>query len=424
MHILRGQLDRRTFLRGAGVSIALPMLEAMQAPAISNAAKTPPMRMVCIGNPLGMLPEAFFPTTTGSGYAMPELLRPLERHRKDFTIFSHLDHDVSGGHRAVHSFLSGLRDKDAMQWPSRNISLDQRAAEFAGGRTRFPSIVASVGGAEGDLAPQMSWTRNGVNIPPITRASELFRGLFVADDAAGRKRTAESYDVNGSILDAVRGQAASIEKSLGKLDRQKLDEYLTSVREVEKKIGAASSWIDTPKPKVDMPPPDDGPFTESLAVFFQLLTLALQTDSTRVAALEIPGVIDTQNIGLSGSYHGFSHHGKAEVLQRGLLVIEKFQTTHFAAFLDRLSTLTDGDGSRLLDRTMVLFGSGMGNGSSHSNRDLPILVAGGGFRHGTHKSYPEDRRVPLCNLYTTMLQRFGVEMDRFNKATGTIGDFA
>jgi len=134
MHILRGQLDRRTFLRGAGVSIALPMLEAMQPPAISSAAKTPPMRMVCIGNPLGMLPEAFFPTTTGAGYAMPELLRPLEKHRKDFTIFSHLDHDVSGGHRAVHSFLSGLRDKDAMQWPSRNISLDQRAAEFVGGR--------------------------------------------------------------------------------------------------------------------------------------------------------------------------------------------------------------------------------------------------------------------------------------------------
>ncbi|MCX6602507.1 MAG: DUF1552 domain-containing protein, partial [Acidobacteria bacterium] len=360
----------------------------------------------------------------GTGYAMPELLRPLEKRRNDFTIFSHLDHDVNGGHRAVHSFLSGLRDQDAMAWPSRNISLDQRAAEFVGGRTRFPSIVASVGGADGDMAPQMSWTRNGINVPPITKASDLFRDLFVADDAAGRQRTAASYDVNGSILDAVRSQAASLEKSLGKLDRQKLDEYLTSVREVEKKIGTASSWLDTPKPKVDMAPPDDGPFTESLAVFFQLLTFALQTDSTRVAALEIPGVIDTQNIGLTGSYHGFSHHGKAEVLQRGLLVIEKFQMTHFATFLDRLATLTDTDGSRFLDRTMVLFGSGMGNGSSHSNKDLPILLAGGGFRHGHHKAYPQQRRVPLCNLFTTMLQRFGAEEDRFNKATGTLGDFA
>ncbi len=424
MHILSPRLNRRTFLKGTGVSIALPMLEAMQSSAISKDKNTPPMRMVCVGNPLGMLPDAFFPATTGSGYAMPELLRPLEKHRKDFTIFSHLDHDVSGGHRAVHSFLSGLRDKDAMAWPSRNISLDQRAAEFVGARTRFPSIVASVGGAEGDLAPQMSWTRNGVNVPPITSASELFRGLFVADDAAGRKRTAESYDVNSSILDAVRGQAATIEKSLGKLDRQKLDEYLTSVREVEKKIGAASGWLDTPKPKVGMHLPEDGPFTESLSVFYQLLTLALQTDSTRVAVLEIPGNIDTQNIGLSGSYHGFSHHGKAEVLQRGLLVIEKFQIEHFAKFLGNLSTLTEADGSRFIDRTIVLFGSGMGNGSSHSNKDLPILLAGGGFRHGQHKSYPQDRRVPLCNLFTTMLQRFGVEVDRFNKATGTIGDFA
>src|SRR5262249_36591125 len=155
-------------------------------------------------NPLGMLPEAFFPGKTGADYETTELLKPLERHRKDFTIFSHLDHDVAGGHRAVHSFLSGIKDQDAMAWPSRNISLDQRAAEFVGARTRFPSLVASVGGAEGDMAPQMSWTRNGINVPPITEASELFRGLFMEDDAATRKRSAEACDVNGSILDAVR----------------------------------------------------------------------------------------------------------------------------------------------------------------------------------------------------------------------------
>ena len=140
--------------------------------------------------------------------------------------------------------------------------------------------------------------------------------------------------------------------------------------------------------------------------------------------LEVPGVIDTQNLGLSGGYHGFSHHGKAEVLQRGLMVIESFQTKAFARFLDRLASMEDSDGARMLDRTMVLFGSGMGNGSSHSNKDLPVLLAGGGFQHGRHISYPTDRRVPLCNLYTTMLQRFGVETDRFNKASGTIGDFS
>ena len=382
------------------------------------------MRLVCAGNPLGMLPDAFFPRENGADYQLPELLRPLERHRADFTVFSHLDHDVTGGHRGVHAFLSGIKDQDASDWPERNISVDQRAAELVGPRTRFPSIVAAVGEADGDMACRMSWTRNGVNVPPVTKASDLFRMLFVADDPEQRSRRAWSYDVNSSILDAVNDQANDFRRDLGKLDQQKLDEYLTSVREVERRIGMASGWVDRPKPQVNIPPPQDGPFTESLDDFYELIALAIQTDSTRVGVLEIPGVIDTQNLGLSGGYHGFSHHGKAEVLQRGLLVIESFQTKAFARFLDRLASMEDSDGARMLDRTMVLFGSGMGNGSSHSNKDLPVLLAGGGFRHGRHISYPTDRRVPLCNLYTTMLQRFGVETDRFNKASGTIGDFS
>ncbi len=412
-------LDRRTFLRGAGVAIALPALESL------SATTTPaPMRMVCVGNPLGMLPEAFFPTDTGQGYALPPLLEPLKRHRKDFTVFSHLDHDVSGGHRGIHSFLSGIKDQDAADLPERNISIDQRAAEFVGTATRFPSIVASVGQAKGILACQMSWTRNGVNVPPITRASELFARLFVDESVSARRHRAHGYAVNASVLDAVNNQANDYRRSLGKPDQRKLDEYLTSVREVERRIAMASDWVDRPKPQINMEPPQDGSFTETLDDFFELMALAIQTDSTRVGVLEIPGVIDTQNLGLSGGYHGFSHHGKAEDRMRGLLVIEQFQTKALSRFLDRLAGMEDSDAAPLLDRTMVLFGSGMGNGSSHSNKDLPILVAGGGFHHGSHKSYPEGRRVPLCNLYTTMLQRFGVEIDRFNKASGTIEDFA
>ena len=382
------------------------------------------MRLVCVGNPLGMLPEAFFPGQTGSGYTPPPLLEPLERHRRRFSVFSHLDHGVSGGHRGVHAFLSGIKDQDASDWPERNISLDQRAAEHVGSQTRFPSLVAAVGEAAGDMACQMSWTRNGVNVPPITRASELFSRLFVADDAATRLRRTRAFDVNSSILDAVNDQAKEFRRGLGRPDQLKLDEYMTSVREVERRISMSTGWVNRPKPKVEMRPPEDGSFTETLDTFFDLMALALQTDSTRVGVLEIPGVIDTQNLGLAGGYHGFSHHGKAEVLQRGLLVIEKFQMEALARFLDRLASLEDSDGAPLLDRTMVVFGSGMGNGSSHSNKDLPVLLAGGGFRHGGHKSYPVDRRVPLCNLFTTVLQRFGVEIDRFNKATGTLGDFA
>jgi hypothetical protein len=397
----------------------LPLFESA-----ARSAEPAPMRLVCVGNPLGLLPEAFFPAQGGPDYELPELLKPLEARRQDFTAFSHLDHDVSGGHRAVHAFLCGIRDQDASDWPERNISIDQRAAEMVGARTRFDSIVASVGHADGDMACRMSWTRNGVNVPPVNKAGELFRRLFVAEDASARRKRALGYDVNSSILDAVNAQANQLHRNLGNLDRHKLDEYLTSVREVERRITMAGGWVDKPKPKVDIAPPQDGPFTQSLDDFYELIALAIQTDSTRVAALEIPGVIDTQNLGLNGGYHGFSHHGKAEVLQKGLLVIESFQTRAFAVFLERLAAMRDSDGARMLDRTMVLFGSGMGNGSSHSNKDLPILLAGGGFRHGEHKVYPAGRRVPLCNLYTTMLQRFGLEIDRFNKAGGTLEDFA
>ncbi len=412
--------NRRSFLRGAGVALALPLLES----TVSRAATKRPIRLVCAGNPLGLLPESFFPKSSGAEYATPALLQPLQNQRKEFTVFSHLDHGVSGGHRAVHAFLSGIKDQDASDWPERNISIDQRAAEFVGAQTRFPSIVASVGDADGDMACRMSWTRNGVNVPPVTKASELFRQLFVAEDPEQRRQRARAHEVNTSILDAVNEQAKQLHGGLGKLDQRKLDEYLTSVREVERRIGMAGGWVDRPKPAVEMEPPRDGPFTESLDDFYELMALAIQTDSTRVGVLEIPGVIDTQNLGLNGGYHGFSHHGKAEVLQKGLLVIEKFQIRAFARFLDRLAGMEDSDGSRMLDRTMVLFGSGMGNGSSHSNKDLPILLAGGGFRHGEHKSYATDRRVPLCNLYTTMLQRFGIEVEKFNRATGTIEDFS
>ena len=424
-------LDRRAFLRGTGVAMALPFLEAMRpatrALSSSSSISSSPTRMVCVGNPLGLVPDAFFPTKTGAGYETTPLLKPLREHRADFTVFSHLDHDVSGGHRGVHAFLSGLKDNDATDWPERNISMDQRAAEHVGSQTRFPSLVVSSGRTSpgNEIACKLSWTRNGVNVPPIDRASEVFRALFLADDAASRGKKARAYDENASVLDAIGAQAKLLERKLGKTDREKLDEYLTSVREVERKLDMSQAWLDKPKPKVGMSTPTDNGFMETLPVMYDLIALALQTDSTRVASLSIPGTIDTDDLGLRGSYHGFSHHGKSDVLRQGLLVIENFQTAQLSRFLSKLKQMKVPDGSPLLDHTMVLFGSGMGNGSSHSNKKLPVLLAGGGFKHGEHKAYPTSRhrRVPLANLYTAMLQRFGVETEKFNTATGTLPEF-
>ncbi|MCB1121705.1 MAG: DUF1552 domain-containing protein [Verrucomicrobiae bacterium] len=427
--MINKRINRRTFLKGAGVTMALPLLESMgpmSMKAVGAAAKTSPVgspiRMVCIGNPLGLMPDSFFPTGEGENYKLSELLSPITKHRKDFTVFSNLDHDISGGHSAVHAFLSGIKDQDASDWPEGNISVDQRASEFVGARTRFPSLVMSVGEGSGDLKCKLSWTRNGVNVPPVTRARDLFRALFVDEDPTLLQKRQSAYDINASILDAVSSQAKILSQQLGKADQDKLDEYLSSVREVEKKLGMSREWLHKPKPVVDMEEPGEGSLTYTTPAFYDLLALALQTDSTRVATLGVPGTINTADLGLSGSYHGFSHHGKAEKLRQGLLVIEKFQVKQMGRFLDRLKEIKEPDGTSLLDRTMVLMGSGMGNGSSHSNKNLPVVLAGGGFKHGEHKIYPEvkHKRVPLCNLYGSMLQRFGLEIDTFNKGTGTL----
>lgn len=426
------KLDRRAFLKGTGVAMALPFFESMwplPLQSVGAAATTSPsgapMRMVCIGNPLGLMPDSFFPESEGTDYPLSDLLRPIARHRKDFTVFSNLDHDISGGHSAVHAFLSGIKDQDASDWPEGNISVDQRAAEYVGANTRYSSLVISTGSGDGDLQCKLSWTRNGVNVPPVNKARDLFKALFVQDDPQLLAKRRSAYDVNESILDAVNSQAKILSRQLGKADQEKLDEYLNSVREVERKLGMSREWLHKPKPIVDLDEPREGDLTYTVPAFYDLLALALETDSTRVASLGVPGNVNTADLGLVGSYHGFSHHGKAEKLRQGLLVIEKFQMEQMGRFLDRLKSIQEPDGQSLFDRTMVLMGSGMGNGSSHSNKKLPLLLAGGGFKHGEHKMYPTEnhKRVPLCNLYGSMLQRFGLEIDKFNKGSGTLTGF-
>ncbi len=423
-------MKRRQFLRAAGVSLSLPSLELFAAPTASRAASAAagPRRMVTLANPFGMLPDGFFPQKAGALTAadLPYLLQPLAAHREKFTVFSNLDHGVSGGHIGCHSFLSGMRDVEAGNWPDRNVSIDQRAAEHVGADTRFPSLVMSAGPvARGEQELRLSWTRNGVNIPPISSTRELFDALFKADDPGQLEARSKSFSRHASVLDAVSEHARILEKRLGQTDRDKLDEYFTSVRSVEKKLEMSEKWIHQPKPEPGMPMPQDKAITETLPAFLDLIALALQTDSTRVATLGIPSTLRTGDLDLGGSYHGFSHHGQADELKSGLTVIEKFQMTELARFLDKLNTLSDADGTPLLDSTTVMFGSGMGNGSSHSNKDLPILVAGGGWKsHGSHVVAPKEssKRQPLCNLFTTLLQNFGAEVETFNKANGTMNE--
>lgn len=413
---------RRTLLRGLGVTLTLPLLQRDAEAAANTPA--PPKRMVCVANPLGFVPDAFFPAESGRLDRLPPLLEPLDRLKTDFSIFSNLDHGVSGGHQSAHTFLSGIRDSESAEWDSRNQSVDQLAAELSGDQTRFPSIVASVGKNSDELECRMSWTRTGVNVPPISEAPLLFDALFQADNPQERKAKRKAFAQHASILDVVRQQARSLESRLGSVDRRKLEEYLTSVRSVEKRLRMSDEWIDRPKPEVPLKAPARGQsFTRRLPLFYEMIRLALMTDSTRVATLSVPGNLPVADLGLQGNYHAFSHHGKSETALKQLMVIERFQMAELGKFLQAMKDTEQPGGESLLDHTMVLAGSGMGNASSHSNKKLPILLAGGGLGNGQHHIMPETagRRVPLCNLYTTMLERFsGTQQKPFNRATGTI----
>jgi len=428
-------VNRRFFLRAAGVTLALPLFESL-SPRVLGAglgvaskegaavgAKRP-VRLVAIGNMLGFYQPEFFPKRNGRDYDLPLLLQPLAPLRRDLTLFAGLDHGVKGGHFAIHSFLSGVRQVDAKGMPEGNISVDQRAAETIGGATRFPSLaIGSEDGLHGGC--MMCWTRSGTRVPPIPGPRELFRKLFISEDAGDRERAADRLALQGSILDAVNGDAKSLQRHLGKRDQEKLEEYFTSVRDVEKQMELGKRWANVPKPKPGMPEPANTGFVSDLPVLYDLMALALQTDSTRIATLEIAGGFEASAFGLRKDYHALSHHGQVQENIDGLLKLEKYQLEQFARFLGKLKALEDGNGS-LLDHTMVLFGSGMGNANAHTNNNLPIILAGGGYRHGEYRVYPEKGlgRVPLSNLYLSLLQRFGVETNRFGLSTGTMRDLA
>lgn len=413
---------RRSFLKTAGVCIALPTFEAVSRAAVFGKATAPPMRMVCVGNEFGMYPGAFWPKSFGNDYELTPLLEPLARHRRDFTLFSHLDHGLKGGHFAVHTFLTGVKAADAKAQPEGGISLDQRAAEFVGSQTRFPSLtIGSADGLHGGC--QMSWTRTGTRVPPTPGPRELFRSLFVNDTAQAREQAANRIALQESILDGVLAEAKSLKRTLSQKDGKKLDEYFSSVRDVEVKLQLDKQWQNIPKPAANMPEPQNQGLVKDLPLVYDLIALALQTDSTRVATLEIGGSFLASDLGIRGGYHGFSHHGQRPEALEQLVKIEAYQIEQFARFLDKLKSLQEPGGSgHLLDNTMVLLGSGMGNANSHTNNDLPVILAGGGFRHGEFKQYPKDsrQRLPLCNLFVSMLQRFGVETDRFSAGSSTL----
>ncbi|MEZ0275228.1 MAG: DUF1552 domain-containing protein [Roseimicrobium sp.] len=407
-------LSRRSFLRGSGISLALPFLDAMWSRSMLAADAPPPKRLVTVCTALGIYGPDFFPTNNGRDYTLTPYLDLLKEHRQDFTVFSGLSHpEQSGrdGHASEMTWLTSARHPGLGGFRN-TISIDQYVAEKIGFETRFPSLVMNTAGNN-----SQSYTRSGVMIPAETRPSKVFASLFL-DGSPGEVHTQMRKLKEGrSIMDAVRDQAKRFERRVGSADREKLEEYYTSVREMEQRLVKAGDWVNKPKPKVDAQPPkdidDEKDLIGRINLLFQLVPLALQTDSTRLITILIQGRGDVPAIpGVSIDHHNLSHHGQDPQKIEQLRLVERAEIGALGGLLSSLKAKKEG-ASTLLDNTMVFFGSNLGNANSHDWRNLPTLLAGGGFQHGQHIAMDTKNNTPMCNLFVPMLQKLGMETDTF-----------
>ena len=416
------RFDRRNLLRGLGVSIALPSFDSLHA-ANKNRLTANARRFVCVSPNYGMNPSGFFPKKTGTDYETPTLLKPLEKHRADLTIFTNLDHPgVGGGHGCSNTFLNGTEMKDVQDQPHRLHTLDQLLGEKIGQATRFPSLLLGGGG--------VSWSRAGIKLPTNGDPARVFAKLFVNENPKLKQQTRQFLDEDASILDVVRQDAKRLNERLAKADKDKLDQFLTAIREVERKLKRQADWLDIAKPKAsdrvirgDDDTIVDLAYPHNTSVMYDLMVLALQTNSTNVICYGHPGgnrLFPFEGITLG--YHSLTHHGKRPDLLKELTIIETFYAAQFSRFLTKLKETPDSEGQSLLESTIVLFGSGMGNASSHSSRNLPIMIAGGGLRNGSHHRFERNGRDgrPLSDLFVTILQRLGIEQDTFSTSTSNL----
>ena len=424
----RQAISRRRFLQGVGVAMSLPLLDAMQ-PRTARAASsslTPnakPRRMLGICNNLGLRPDLFFPTGTGREYEASPYLKLLEAHRNDFTVISGVSHpNVDGGHPSDISFLTAAPHPASSSFRN-TISLDQYIAERIGTLTRFPSLTLAVNGA----ARGLSWTGSGVAIPPEERASDVFNQLFLQGTPEQVEAQIHRLDTGRSILDAVGTQAKELQRDVGARDRSRLEQYFTSVRDLEHRLQESREWERKPKPVVSSAAPAElanpAQYMDKLKAMYDLARLAFETDSTRAITLMLNSVA-TPVVTIAGetitdSYHNLSHHGKAEEKLAQLKVLDEWQMKLLTKLFSDLKAVNEG-GESLMERTMILYGSNLGDANAHSTTNLPTLFAGGGFHHGQHLAFDLAQNYPLPNLFVSMLQRMGLDEDKFASSTGAM----
>lgn len=407
-------LSRRTFLRHTGVALGLPFLKGMSA--TPNAPDI--RRMLTICAPLGIHTPLLFPEKSGTDYEATPYLEPLMPLREKFTVMSGLQHpDVDGGHSAEQSFLTGASHPGQPSFRN-TISVDQFAAERMGHETRFASLALSANDTG------LSYTRSGVRIPPETRPSKVFERLFLEGSEEQKAAQMRRIKDGQSIMDLVLDQTRKITKNAGREDHDTLDQYFTSVRELEQRLVKAEDWAKLPKPKVDAKPPTDiedrADFTGRMQLMYDLIFLAFRTDSTRLITFCGAGGNEVVSLkGVDDGWHNLSHHSKDPDKIKKLAIIEKEEFRLLAEFLKKLEDVREGEHT-LLDQSAILLGSNLGNASSHNNTNLPIVSAGGRFRHAGHLSFDAEKSPPLCNLFVSYLQHLGVDADEFSSGKSTL----
>jgi hypothetical protein len=422
-----GPLSRRRFLQGVGVTMSLPLLEAM-LPRVARAAAPissdgTPRRFFGICNNLGLLPDQFFPSSAGREYVASPYLKVLEPHRDEFTVISGVSHpNVDGGHPADISFLTAAPHPASSSFRN-TISLDQFIAERIGTLTRFPSLTLAVNGA----ARSLSWTGTGVAIPPEEGAADVFNKLFLQGTPEQIEAQVHRLDTGRSILDAVAAQAKELQRDVGARDRQRLEQYFTSVRDLEQRLLESREWERKPKPVVSYEVPaglgSPTQYMDKVKAMYDLAKLAFETDSTRSITLMLNSVatpvITLRGETITDSYHNLSHHGKSDDKLAQLKVLDQWHMKLLANLFGELKAVKEGEDT-LLDRSMILYGSNLGDANAHSTTNLPTLFAGGGFQHGQHLAFDRSRNYPLPNLFVSMLQRMGLDEDKFASSTGTM----
>lgn len=411
-------LARRTFLRASGVAVGLPFLDAMAPAATPDVTTAAPKRTLLVTRPLGMYAPYFFPENAGKNYTPSRYLKLLEAHRGKFTVFSGMSHRYGAGHYAEVALMTGVHPERVRPSDIRNsVSLDQEIAAHIGGETRFASLVLG-GGA-------MAWNHRGVRVPANQRATSVFRQLFVQGSPEEQFREMQRVKDGQSILDDLRSQVATLNKKLGPADRRKLDDYLASIRDAEKRLDQDEHWAASPKPKIDEPIPTKdfgGPqLVERSKQWFDIVRLAFQTDSTRVISLHLGSQERPEIDGVTIAHHDASHHGQEPSKLEQLARIEEAELEVFAQFLADMTKTTEA-GRPLLDRTAVFYASNLGNSSSHDNTNLPILLAGGEFRHAGHVTHDRKENTYLSNLFVRMLHHMEIEAKSFGASTGVVSE--